>query len=215
MIWLDIEHTVGKRYMTWDRHLFPDPEGMQKDLASRGRKTVTIVDPHLKADMGYSVYAEAKNLGYFVKDKDGRDFEGHCWPGGSSWLDYLNPQVYVCVCKCICVYLCVVEYWNAHICMCLNIYVCMYACVYVSTRSCRLLALSVSEYRTYVQRLMHVSIAPVARCRARVAAYYGVLQNLRLSSVITSSYVSESAGKLVFRLIDFPVRNMAFGKKML
>jgi len=93
VLWLDIEHTVGKRYMTWDKHLFPDPEGMQKDLASRGRKMVTIIDPHLKADMGYSVYADAKKQGYFVKTKDGADFEGHCWPGGSSWLDYLSPEV--------------------------------------------------------------------------------------------------------------------------
>jgi alpha 1,3-glucosidase len=31
--------------------------------------------------------------GYFVKDANGGDFEGHCWPGGSSWLDYLSPTV--------------------------------------------------------------------------------------------------------------------------
>jgi len=93
VLWLDIEHTVGKRYMTWDKHLFPDPEGMQEDLASRGRKMVTIIDPHLKADMGYSVYADAKKQGLFVKNKDGADFEGHCWPGASSWLDYLSPEV--------------------------------------------------------------------------------------------------------------------------
>jgi alpha 1,3-glucosidase len=43
--------------------------------------------------MGYSVYADAKRQGLFVKTKDGDDFEGHCWPGGSSWLDYLNPTV--------------------------------------------------------------------------------------------------------------------------
>ena len=46
VLWLDIEHTVGKRYMTWDSSLFPDPKGMQEDLASRGRKMVAIIDPH-------------------------------------------------------------------------------------------------------------------------------------------------------------------------
>ena len=28
MIWLDSEHTDGKRYFTWDKGLFPDPKRM-------------------------------------------------------------------------------------------------------------------------------------------------------------------------------------------
>jgi alpha 1,3-glucosidase len=42
---------------------------------------VTISDPHIKKDDGYQVYAEAKSNGYFVKTKDGADYEGWCWPG--------------------------------------------------------------------------------------------------------------------------------------
>lgn len=59
VIWLDIEHTNGKRYFTWDKALFPDPVTMQKKLAIKGRKMVTIIDPHIKRDNGYSVYKEA------------------------------------------------------------------------------------------------------------------------------------------------------------
>ena len=40
---LDIEHTDGKRYYSWDRSLFPDPVAMQNKLAEHGRKMVTIV----------------------------------------------------------------------------------------------------------------------------------------------------------------------------
>ena len=29
VLWLDIEHTDGKRYFTWDKALFPDPISMQ------------------------------------------------------------------------------------------------------------------------------------------------------------------------------------------
>lgn len=29
VLWLDIEHTDGKRYFTWDSNLFPDPKAMQ------------------------------------------------------------------------------------------------------------------------------------------------------------------------------------------
>lgn len=30
---------------------------------------------------------------YYVKNKDGSDFEGWCWPGSSSYLDMLSPEV--------------------------------------------------------------------------------------------------------------------------
>jgi alpha 1,3-glucosidase len=53
---------------------------------------VTIIDPHIKIDSEYYVYQEAKDLDYYVKNADGKTtFEGHCWPGNSAWLDYLNP----------------------------------------------------------------------------------------------------------------------------
>ena len=34
MLWLDIEHTDGKRYFTWDKHKFPKPAAMQDELAA-------------------------------------------------------------------------------------------------------------------------------------------------------------------------------------
>lgn len=92
VLWLDIEHTDGKRYFTWDPLKFPTPERMQNDLASRGRKMVTIIDPHIKVDDNYPVFKAAKDLDFYVKDVNGNDFEGWCWPGSSQWLDYLNPK---------------------------------------------------------------------------------------------------------------------------
>jgi alpha 1,3-glucosidase len=47
---------------------------------------VTIIDPHIKRDDGFSVYKEAKALDIFVKTKDKQEFEGHCWPGKSIFL---------------------------------------------------------------------------------------------------------------------------------
>jgi alpha 1,3-glucosidase len=38
VVWLDIEHTDGKRYFTWDEKKFPDPVGMQNELAVVGRR---------------------------------------------------------------------------------------------------------------------------------------------------------------------------------
>lgn len=39
------------------------------------------------------MFNEAQQNSYFVKNKDGSDYEGWCWPGASMWPDYLNPAV--------------------------------------------------------------------------------------------------------------------------
>ncbi|XP_004687611.1 PREDICTED: neutral alpha-glucosidase C [Condylura cristata] len=93
VMWLDIEHTEGKRYFTWDKKRFPNPKGMQELLRSKNRKLVVICDPHIKIDPDYSIYTEAKEQGFFVRNQEGGDFEGVCWPGLSSYLDFTNPKV--------------------------------------------------------------------------------------------------------------------------
>ncbi|KAK6923487.1 Glycoside hydrolase family 31, N-terminal domain [Dillenia turbinata] len=93
VLWLDIEHTDGKRYFTWDKVLFPNPEEMQKKLSAKGRHMVTIVDPHIKRDDSYYIHREATQKGYYVKDAKGNDYDGWCWPGSSSYLDMLSPEV--------------------------------------------------------------------------------------------------------------------------
>lgn len=53
---------------------------------------VTIIDPHLKRVSNYPVYQRASELGVFVKPKDGGgEYEGWCWPGSSSWIDFFHP----------------------------------------------------------------------------------------------------------------------------
>lgn len=48
VIWLDIEHTDGKKYFTWDPTHFPTPKNMLDHVEAKGRKMVTIIDPHIK-----------------------------------------------------------------------------------------------------------------------------------------------------------------------
>ncbi|KAH0514571.1 Neutral alpha-glucosidase C [Microtus ochrogaster] len=93
VMWLDIEHTEDKKYFTWDKKRFANPKRMQELLRSKRRKLVVISDPHIKVDPDYSVYAKAKEQGFFVKNPEGGDFEGICWPGLSSYLDFTNPKV--------------------------------------------------------------------------------------------------------------------------
>ena len=93
VLWLDIEHTDGKRYFTWDKNTFPNPIEMQKNISAHGRKMVTIVDPHIKRDDNFHIHKEATEKGLYIKDKDNKDFDGWCWPGQSSYIDFTNPKV--------------------------------------------------------------------------------------------------------------------------
>lgn len=70
VLWLDIEHTDGKKYFTWDKSSFPSPKVMQDKIAAKGRKMVTIVDPHIKRDSNYYVHTESQDKGLYVKNKD-------------------------------------------------------------------------------------------------------------------------------------------------
>ena len=54
---------------------------------------VVIVDPHLKADDSYHVFAQANAAELLVRSRDGtQPYIDKCWPGESGWLDYLNPS---------------------------------------------------------------------------------------------------------------------------
>lgn len=42
---------------------------------------VVISDPHIKIDLDWSLYCEARDGGHFVKDREGQIYQGSCWPG--------------------------------------------------------------------------------------------------------------------------------------
>lgn len=94
VMWLDIEYTSEKRYFTWDLANFKDPISMQEQLASRGRKLVVIIDPHIKKieDGSYKVVEDMKRADLVVLDKNGAIYEGQCWPGASHWIDCFNSD---------------------------------------------------------------------------------------------------------------------------
>uniref|UniRef100_A0A672N397 Neutral alpha-glucosidase AB n=1 Tax=Sinocyclocheilus grahami TaxID=75366 RepID=A0A672N397_SINGR len=92
-IWLDIEHADGKRYFTWDPHKFSQPKEMLQGLMDKRRKMVAIVDPHIKVDSGYKIHSEITSKDFYVKNKDGRNYEGWCWPGNSGYPDFTIPEM--------------------------------------------------------------------------------------------------------------------------
>lgn len=91
-MWLDIDCTEDYKYFTWNKENFGDPLGLQETLDKTGRKLIAIVDPHFAVDDNYFVYSEAKQNNYFVMNPNGTIYEGSCWPGTSSWIDFFNPE---------------------------------------------------------------------------------------------------------------------------
>ncbi|XP_065920024.1 neutral alpha-glucosidase AB-like [Dysidea avara] len=94
VIWLDIEHTDGKKYFTWDSGKFPASIDMINGVAAKGRKMITIIDPHIKRESNYRIHQEAEAQELYVKKADKTSiYEGWCWPGSSSWIDFTNPDI--------------------------------------------------------------------------------------------------------------------------
>ena len=91
-IWLDIEYTDDKQYFTWDARNFPSPESMLKKLDVNKRKLVAIIDPHIKRKEGYWVHKEGEKKDFMVKNAEAKIYDGWCWPGSSSWVDFTSQK---------------------------------------------------------------------------------------------------------------------------
>lgn len=93
-IWLDIEYTDSKKYFTWNKALFPNPDKMMSKLKETKRQLVVIIDPHIKSDYYLSEAIMDSDVGIkdlSIKSVD-QTYHGHCWPGDSIWIDSLNPK---------------------------------------------------------------------------------------------------------------------------
>ena len=80
VLWLDIHYLDGYNPFTWDATRFPDPGRLVSDLRSQGFRTVTIIDPHPKKQIGWSVYDSGLAGDHFVKKPDGSVLEAPVWP---------------------------------------------------------------------------------------------------------------------------------------
>lgn len=59
-VWLDVDHTDDKRFYTWNLKDFPSPREMLDHVVNKNKQRLfTIIDPQVKIDSDYFVYAEA------------------------------------------------------------------------------------------------------------------------------------------------------------
>lgn len=92
-LYLDIDYMDGFRVFTWDKEKFKDPKKMIDELGQDGFKVVTIIDPGVKKDKGYSIYEEGLKNNYFATDKDGVPYVNAVWPGDSLYPDFSQKEV--------------------------------------------------------------------------------------------------------------------------
>lgn len=92
-IHLDIDYMDNYKVFTWNKENYEDPKKLMNDLKEMGYKVVTIIDPGVKVEEGYSVYEEGEKAGYFVKDKEGNTYVNAVWPGDSVFPDFGRKEV--------------------------------------------------------------------------------------------------------------------------
>lgn len=94
-IHLDIDYMDRYKVFTWtpDQERYPDPEKLISDLADDGIKIVTIIDPGVKVEEGYSVYDEGVEKGYFAKTPEGDIYVNEVWPGDAVYPDFGKKEV--------------------------------------------------------------------------------------------------------------------------
>ncbi|MFF8833108.1 TIM-barrel domain-containing protein [Streptomyces sp. NPDC015131] len=93
---LDIDHYDRHQVFTVDRDRFPGLPGLARDLAGRGVRLVSIVDPGVRAERGNRLFEEGAAVGEggaFVRDARGRVVRGVVWPGECVFPDFTDPEV--------------------------------------------------------------------------------------------------------------------------
>lgn len=112
VLWMDIEWSQqnsevgGYEYFVFNPQNFTNGEiwQMNSEIEAENRRIVVIVDPHIKVSHEYSLYADGMVLqdradpdsgdmtNIFVRTPDFKTFYGDCWPGNSTWIDFLNEN---------------------------------------------------------------------------------------------------------------------------
>ena len=89
-IYFDIDYMDGYRVFTRNRETFSDLERCLVEIGRVGFRSVCIVDPGVKAEVGYPVYDRFVSAGAVLTDGNGEPFTIVCWPGKAVLPDFLS-----------------------------------------------------------------------------------------------------------------------------
>lgn len=90
---LDIDYMDAFKVFTVDDSRFPNLTALSDMLAEMGIKLVTIIDPGVKAEPGYSLYDAGLQNDYFAKTPEGEVYHNVVWPGDSVFPDFTSESV--------------------------------------------------------------------------------------------------------------------------
>ncbi|MBA0711123.1 hypothetical protein Golax_010345, partial [Gossypium laxum] len=71
---------------------FPDPKSLVKDLHNIGFKAIWMLDPGIKHEEGYFVYASGSKHDVWIQKADGKPFVGDVWPGPCVFPDFTQSK---------------------------------------------------------------------------------------------------------------------------
>ena len=103
---MDIGYTLDNKYFQFNPFTFNENDItlMKSVINISDRRLVVITDPHIKYQDSYNVYQKGLKIdrtadtdgvvrtNIFVKSPNQYNFVGHCWPGTSVWVDFLNER---------------------------------------------------------------------------------------------------------------------------
>lgn len=92
VIWMDIDYMDGFRCFTFDKEQFPDPKGLNQKLHEMGFHTVWMIDPGLKVDPEYGVFAAGLKGDHYIKTPAGENYTGKVWPGECHFPDFTRAR---------------------------------------------------------------------------------------------------------------------------
>lgn len=88
---LDIDHMDEFRIFTFSPTRFAGVDALAHDARASGTRLVAIVDPAVRRDEGFSLYAQGVEGGHFVTDPHGGVHHGTVWPGWAAFPDFTRP----------------------------------------------------------------------------------------------------------------------------
>ncbi len=91
-LWLDIDYMDGYRVFTWNEESFPNLEETLATLKSKDLGVITIIDPGVKFEPGYSVFDSGIDEDIFCKTEGGDVYIGQVWPGNTAFPDFASAK---------------------------------------------------------------------------------------------------------------------------